>query len=220
MSERERRGGRGGASVDRTELPAGANGERMTRTKVRWFASAGLVLAALALGRAAAADLRPSGSTPQEAPAAAYPASWRSYVAPDGSFRVVAPGPGTEASQVTPSGVVHRVSFPASGQTQWFVAWLDVAQGVAAGRSDADLVDLAAAPLAERIGASIQEEDILREGPFPGVDLRLSTDRGASYLVRVFAARGRLIEAVAGWTSAAGAADAGRFVRSLQVVTS
>ncbi len=192
----------------------------MTRTKVRWFASAGLVLAALALGRVAAADLRPSGSTPGKAPAAAYPASWRPYVAPDGSFRVVAPGPGTEASQVTPAGVVHRVSFPASARTQWFVAWLDVAPELAAGRTDADLVDLAAAPLAERLGAAIEEEDVLRDGPFPGVDLRLSTDRGASYLVRVLAARGRLIEAAAGWTSPAGADDAERFVRSLEILAS
>jgi hypothetical protein len=52
------------------------------------------------------------------------------------------------------------------------------------------------------------------------VDLRLSTDRGASYLVRVFAVRGRLIEAAAGWTSPAGATDAERFVRSLEVLGS
>jgi len=193
----------------------------MTRTKVRWLASAGLVLAALALGRVAGAQLvGPSAPHAPSPSASAYPASWRPYLAPDGSFRVMAPGPGTEMSQATPTGLVHRVSFPASDQVQWFVAWLDVAPEVAAGRSDADLVDLAAAPLAERLGARIDEEDILRDGPFPGVDLRLSTDRGASYLVRVFAVRGRLIEAAAGWTSPAGAADAERFVRSLEVLGS
>lgn len=189
----------------------------MTRTQLRWLAFAGLVLAALALGRVGRASLEPRAG-PAAASARAYPASWSPYEAPDGSFRIMAPGPGNEASQVTPSGLVHRVSFPASGQTQWFVAWLDPAPQLAAGRTDADLVDLAAAPLAERLGAAIDEEDILRDGPFPGVDLRLSTPAGVSYLVRIFGVRGRLIEAAAGWTSPAGAADAERFVRSLEVL--
>jgi hypothetical protein len=68
----------------------------------------------------------------------------------------MAPGPGTEISQVTPTGLVHRVSFPADGRVQWFVAWLDVAPEVRAGRSDADLVDLAGAADAERFVRSLE----------------------------------------------------------------
>lgn len=186
----------------------------MLRTRTRWLALGVLVLGALALGRSGA-EVPPRAAGPSVG--TSYPPSWSPYVAPDGSFRLMAPGAATERSESTASGVVHRVSFASPPETSWFVAWLDGAPPVVAGRSDADLVDLAAAPLAERLGAVIEEEDVLRDGPYPGVELRLSTDRGVSYAVRVFAVRGRLVEVAADWTSASERAEAERFVRSLQL---
>lgn len=189
----------------------------MASTRLRWVASAGMVILALAvgaLGRPPASRGARSDAVPS---APRYPSTWAPYAPPGGGFRVMAPGRPDERQAVTEDGLLHRADFPAPDGGTWFVAWLDVSPGVAAGRSEADLVDLALAPLPERLAARIDEEDVLRDGTHPGAQLHLSATDGRTYLIRVLAAGGRLIEAAAVVPPGADDGGAARFVGSLEL---
>ena len=191
----------------------------MTEGRLRWFLLAGVLLGALGLG--ALRMVTGFGVTPDPTPAPtaspSYPAAWRAYSPPDGSFRVVAPTPPKEQAASTNAGTLHRVDFPPPGDGAWFVEWLDVDPTAAAGRTDADLVDMALSTMPDRLGAQIDEEDLLKDGPFPGVELQLSDPAGKVYLIRVFAKDGRLVEAAAELGPGEDRALAERFVASLEL---
>ena len=194
------------------------------RTRARWIASAVMVVVALAAGRALAPAVArigtpPSPSSPPARPPSSptYPASWSRYSPADGSFHLMAPGAPMEQQGQTNAGLLHRAGFSVPGDGAWFVEWLDVSPEVAAGRSEADLIDLVLAPMADRLGAEIDEEDILRDGQYPGVELHLSATDGRAYLIRVFSANGRLVEATAEVGPGTSRADAQRFVESLEL---
>lgn len=183
--------------------------------RARWFASGAVILVALAVGRWLAPG--PTVGDPAISPAPTFPASWSRYAPPDGSFAVMAPGAPAEREQQTDAGLLHRVDFATPEGGTWFVEWLDASAQVVAGRSEAQLIDLVLAPLADRLGAQIDEEDILRDGSHPGAELHLSSSDGRAYLVRVLAAAGRLVEATAEIPVGGDAADAERFVTSLEL---
>lgn len=189
---------------------------RHARARTRWAASALAVVVALVVGGALApgpSHLPASGAPPGPS----YPATWVRFAPADGWFHVMAPGTGAERVERTDAGVLHRTDVTAPDDGAWFVQWLDVAPEVASGRSAADLVDLVAAPMPDLLGARLDEEDILRDGPFPGVELRLSASGGSGYLIRVLATGARLVEAAAELTPTSSRIDAERFVRSLEL---
>ncbi len=190
---------------------------RHTRTRTRWLVSALMVVAALAVGKALAPAASGGGAPTRPSPSPSYPASWSRYAPADGSFHLMAPGAPSERQGQTNAGLLHRTDFAVPGTGALFVEWLDVAPEVAAGRSEADLIDLTLAPMADRLGAQIDEEDILRDGPHPGVELHLSSTDGRAYLIRVFSANGRLVEATAELATGSKRADAQRFVQSLEL---
>jgi hypothetical protein len=154
----------------------------MTEGRLRWFLLAGVLLGALGLG--ALRMVTGFGVIPDPTPAPtaspSYPAAWRAYSPRDGSFRVVAPTPPKEQAASTNAGTLHRVDFPPPGDGAWFVEWLDVDPTAAAGRTDADLVDMALSTMPDRLGAQIDEEDLLKDGPFPGVELQLASSPPSS----------------------------------------
>ncbi len=190
----------------------------LTRTRARWIVSAVMVVAALAVGKVFVPAVPSGDPLPHPSPDPSYPASWSEYAPPDGSFHVMAPGRPTEQDAQTDAGVLHRTDFVAApGDGAWFVEWLDLTPQVVAGRSEADLIDLTLAPMADRLGAQIDEEDLLRDGPYPGVELHLSASDGRAYLIRVFSANGRLVEATAELAPGADRTDSQLFVQSLEL---
>lgn len=188
----------------------------MDRTRLRWLASALMVVLALAAG-AVEEGAGPALGRAAATPVPRYPPSWVRYAPAGGGFHVMAPGPPRERQGVTDVGVLHRSDFAAPDGGTWFVEWLEVSPWVSAGRSGADLIDLLLAPLADRLGARIEEEDILRQGSHPGVELHLVSSDGRTFLVRAFSVPGLLIEAAAVIPAGGSGAEAARFVGSLEL---
>jgi len=161
---------------------------------------------------------RASGSTsPSSEPKPTFPTTWKRY-APDGSFRVVAPSPPQEGQQQAVFGVIHQARFPSPDGELYGVLWFDVPPETAAGSTDAQLVDAWVTNVLRNLGGEIDEEDVLKDGPYRGVALRVVSG-DTTYLIRVLAAHRRVVEAGASFST--GATDqpaARRFVDSLEVL--
>lgn len=211
-----------------TAGPPAANAVGMWHRRSTWVVfAAGLVVALggavvrLTLGPDVPAARASGSASPSEAQLASSSSSssssWKRY-GPDGSFQVVAPSPPQEGQQQASFGVIHQARFPSPDGEVYAVLWFDVPADRVAGATDAQLVDAWTTNVLGGLGGEIDEEDVLKDGPYRGVELRV-VKGGTTYLIRVFAAHGRVVEA--GASLATGAADraaAQRFVDSLEIL--
>jgi hypothetical protein len=144
--------------------------------------------------------------------------TWTGYGPPDGSFRVVGPSSPRESLRQASFGTIHQTRFSSPDGEVYGVEWFDVSTQVVAGTTDAQLVDAWATNVLGNLGGQIDEEDILKDGPYSGVGLRV-VNGDTTYLLRVFAAHGVVLEAAASFPSdASDEAAARRFIGSLEIL--
>jgi hypothetical protein len=176
------------------------------------------VVARIALGPGVPEARASSGVSPSADPAPAFPDTWTRYAPPDGSFRVIGPPSPTESERQASFGSIQQARFSNPDGEVYGVEWFDVSTQMVGGTTDAQLVDAWVINVLGNLRGEIDEEDILKDGPYSGVGLRV-VNGDTTYLLRVFAAHGVVYEAATSFPSdASDEAAARRFVGSLEIL--